>query len=337
VNDFIDIGAKIDRILDSQDKGIRGPEQTLANLKSLLATLEEPDRRKSLDYLFSVLVRHIRRPSPTDPNALNKQRIWINTLFRVLFQSGRVDTVLCKIFAYIDIDNADVVNNWSNCIFQEITSAVYAYSNEISQNALATLKANAALFSHPGSDLSRAMPGLSPHITQLTRAIESAEFSRFEQQLRSASQSSPSPQAIENAGASVGLNSPVTEAMAEAAKYLRSDGPFNPKKAADLMRTSIDESHREIVSQLVILTGTQCVDASKDGARRAYLRKVTFISEPEEKFFSAIYTLLSEEASHKLIAPRETMLVMEQAVLGYLSLLSRRLPEFIAQQNKANP
>lgn len=330
MDDFIGIGAKIDWILDSQDKGIRGPEQTLDNLKSLLATLDESNRRKSLDYLFSVLVKHIRRQSPTDVNSLNKQRTSINTLFRVLFQFGRVDTVLCKIFAYIDTDNADVVNNWINCVFPEITGAVYAYSNEISQNALETLKAHTAPFSHPGTDLSRTMPALSPCIIQLTRAIESAEFSRFEQQLRSASQSNPTPQAIENARASVDLGSPVAEAMAEASKYLRSDGPFNPKKAADLMRTSIDESHREIVSQLVGVTGMQCTDTSKDGARRTYLRKVSFISEPEEKFFSAIYTLLSEEASHKLIAPRETMLVMEQTVLGYLSLLNRRLPDFIA-------
>ena len=116
--------------------------------------------------------------------------------------------------------------------------------------------------------------------------------------------------------------------MREAREYLRSDGILDPKKAADLMRTSIDESHREIVTKLVTLTGRPYTGANRDGARRAYFREVGFVSEPEEKFFSAIYSLLSEEGSHKLIAPRETMLVMEQTVMSYLLLLLRRLRDF---------
>ena len=337
MDDQIIVEENINRVLQSLDQQLRGFEQTVTNLKGLLDPLDEPRRERCLNYLFLLLVGQIRGRSTSDPNVMNRQRQSIGILFKMLFEYGRLNVALCSILAYLDVDNADVVNNWSNYVFQEITSAVYLYSNDLSPGTLATLKAHVALYSHPGTDLARTMPALAPCVLQLNRAIESAEFSRFEQQLRSAPQSSPSTQVIDNAGVSVVLNSPVTGAMAEAAKYLRTPGPFNPKKAADLMRTSIDESHRELVSQLVILTGTQCADASKDGARRAYLKKVTFISEPEEKFFSAIYTLLSEEASHKLIAPRETMLVMEQSVLGYLSLLSRRLPEFIAQQTKANP
>lgn len=83
-----------------------------------------------------------------------------------------------------------------------------------------------------------------------------------------------------------------------------------------------------------MLPGDHVLMRTKDGARRAYLRSVGFISEPEEKFFSAIYTLLSEEASHKLIAPRETMLVMEQTVQNYLSLLNRRLSSFVPPSPK---
>jgi hypothetical protein len=125
------------------------------------------------------------------------------------------------------------------------------------------------------------------------------------------------------------LNPGIDEALKEAAQYLRGGGTFDPKKAADLLRSSIDESHREIVKRLVERTGSPYHGGESDGKRRAYFRTVLFISEPEEKFFSAIYTLLSEEASHKLIAPRETVLVMEQTVRGYLSLLARRLSGFI--------
>jgi hypothetical protein len=224
-----------------------------------------------------------------------------------------------------------------NYVFQEITSAVYSYSNDLSQGALETLKAHVALYSQPGTDLARAMPTLSGCVLQLSRAIENADFSRFEQQLRSASPSRPTPKEVGDQMGVAGLRSDVLGAMKEAAEYLRSDGPFNPKKSADLMRTSIDETHREIVAKLVVATGTPCPDAKKDGARRAYLRKVGFISQPEEKFLSAIYTLLSEEASHRLIAPRETMLVMEQTVQGYLSLLIRRFSSFSSTLSGANP
>ncbi len=336
MDDLLVTKERIDRILQSLDQQIRGAEQTLVNLKSLLSPLDEIRRGECLDYLFSLLVRRVRGRYSPDHNSLQIQRIAIGILFRVLSQFGRVEMTLCKIIGFLDVDSSDVTNNWINCVSQEITSAVYTYSDVLSQEALDTLREHAALFSHPGSDLARAMPAFSPYVMQLDRAIENAEFSRFEKQLRGA-QVMPAPDAGDEQLATGGPEHPVAAAMKEAADYLRSDGIFNPKKAADLMRTSIDESHREVVSRLVTVTGTQCIDANKDGARRAYLRKIGFISEPEERFFSAIYTLLSEEASHKLIAPRETMLVMEQTVHNYLSLLKRRLSSFVPPQPSTNP
>jgi len=337
MDDLTTIEQKIDRILESQEKGIRGFEQTFANLKSVLSALDEPRRNACLDYLFGLLVRQTRQKSASDPTGMDRQRKSIGILFQVLFEFGRLEMALCKILAYLDVDSADVVNNWMNYVFQEITSAVYRYSNKLSWGVLETLKAHVALYSHPGTDLARAMPALSACVIQLNRAIENAEFSGFEEQLQSTSPGMPTPKEVGDQLAAAGLSPAIIGAMKEAAEYLRSDGPFNPKKAADLVRTSMDESHREIVVRLVVATGRQYTDANKDGARRAYLRKVGFISEPEEKFFSAIYTLLSEEASHKLIAPRETMLVMEQTVHSYLSLLTRRLSSFAPPLPGANP
>jgi hypothetical protein len=337
MDDLIIVEENINRVLQSLDQQLRGFEQTVTNLKSLLDPLDEPRRERCLNHLFLLLVGQIRRRSTSDPNVMNRQRQSIGILFKILFEYGRLNVALCSILAYLDVDNADVVNNWSNYVFQEITSAVYLYSNDLSPGTLATLKAHLALYSHPGTDLSRAMPALAPCVLQLNRAIESAEFSRFEQQLRKTSPNGPTPKEVGEQFTVAGLSSAVVGAMKEAAEYLRSDGQFNPKKAADLMRTSIDESHREIVARLAVDTGTPYTDANKDGARRAYLRKLNFISEPEEKFFSAIYTLLSEEASHRLIAPRETMLVMQQTVQNYLSLLVRRLSGFVPTRPKANP
>lgn len=332
------IEEKIDRILQSLDQQIRGTEQTFANLKNLLDSLDQPAREKCLDHLFKLLVNRIRSKSGSDQTTRMRQQQSIGLLFKMLFEYGRVDTTLCKIIGFLDVDSSDVTNNWMDFVSQEIVSAVYGYSNVLSQNALDVLKEHAALFSNRENDLARAMPAFLPYVSNLRRAIESAEFSRFEQQLRG-------PQVPETvveidtsqSVAAAVLNPSISAAMKEAAEYLRSEGVFNPKKAADLMRTSIDESHRALVNRLVALTNTQCADPNKDGARRAYLRKIGFITEPEEKFFSAIYTLLSEEASHKLIAARETMLVMQQTVHNYLLLLNRRLSSFRPAHSTTTP
>jgi hypothetical protein len=337
MDDLATVEEKIDWILTMLDRGRRGPEQTLTNLRVLLSQLDQPQRNKSLDYVFELLVRQTRQKSTTDPNQLGRQRTSIGLLFKVLFEFGRVELTLCKILAYIDVSNSDIVNNWMNCVFPEITSAVYVYSNEMSQGTLDALKEHVALYSHPGTDLARAMPAVSPNLHQLVGAIESAEFSRFEQQLRNASSTNAGPKVPDKQSEFAALNPRIEEALKEASDYLRSEGTLDPKKAADLLRSSIDESHREIVKRLAERTGSPYGGGEKDGKRREYLRTVLFISEPEEKFFSAIYTLLSEEASHRLIAPRETVLVMEHTVRSYLLLLVRRLSSFSPPKTGAKP
>jgi hypothetical protein len=170
MDDLIIVEGNLNRVLQSLDQQLRSFEQTVTNLKGLVDPLDEPRREKCLNYLFLLLVGQIRRTSTSDPNMMNRQRQSIGILFRILFEYGRVNAVLCRIFAYFDVDSADVVNNWSNYVFQEITSAVYVYSNDLSQGTLETLKAHVALYSHPGTDQARTMPALAPYVVQLNRA-----------------------------------------------------------------------------------------------------------------------------------------------------------------------
>ena len=121
------------------------------------------------------------------------------------------------------------------------------------------------------------------------------------------------------------LPSDIGSAIKEASDYLRSEGEFNPKIAADLLRTSLDTAHRRIVDTLQGLVDQTYKGGEKDGSRRAFMREVGFISPPEEKFFTAIYALLSEEATHKLIAPKESIRMLKVVVSGYLRLLFRRV------------
>ncbi len=326
--DDADLIENIDRVLHSLHKHLRSPDQTLANLGRLIDPLDPSHRERATDHLFRLLVKEIRSKSPADHNALQRQRESFSILFKALFEFGSVDLVLCKIFAYLDVNNPDIVNNWTNCVCQELAGAIYLYGDKLTEGALKTVKEYVAMFSHPGTDFARAMPAFSACVVNINHAIENVEFTRFELGLRQVSEEVPTADVRSERTADKLLPSAIDTAMKEAHEYLRGDGPFNPKKAADLMRSSIDELHREIVAKIVALTGVPCADINKDGVRRAYLRKAGFISEPEETFFSAIYTLLSQEASHKLIAPRETMLVMVQTVQGYLALLNRRLSSF---------
>jgi hypothetical protein len=327
MGDLVAVEEKIDKILDSHDKGIRGFDQTLLNLKSVLEPLDGSKRESGLNYLFRRLVKQTRQRAASDAASLDKQRKSIGILFRTLIDLGRMDTTLCEILGFIDLDNVVVVSNWMNCVFPELTSAVYLYAEKLNPGTLDALKEHIALYSHPGTDFARVMPTFSNNITQLSRAIDNAEFSRFEQQLRSTS-TITAPKVPDEQSELAVLDPGIIEALKEANEYLWSGGTFDPKKAADLLRSSIDETHREIVKKLERRISHPYAGGDSDGKRREYFRVVGFISEPEEKFVSSIYKLLSEEASHKLIAPRETVLVMEQTVRSYLLLLIRRLSTF---------
>jgi hypothetical protein len=116
----------------------------------------------------------------------------------------------------------------------------------------------------------------------------------------------------------------IARALSKAEEHLRQKGEFDPKIAGDLLRTSMDEAHRAIIDKLSSPKAPYS-GADKDGARRGYLREREFISPAEDQFFSAVYSLISKEGSHRLIAPRETVLLMHQTVTGYIQLLFRRL------------
>ncbi len=90
----------------------------------------------------------------------------------------------------------------------------------------------------------------------------------------------------------------------------------------------MDETHRSIVEELAKIKQESYPGKNKDFDRSAYMRQVGFISPPEEKFITCVYSLISEEASHKLEAPKETVLVLQATVHNYLLLLLKRLSDW---------
>ena len=85
-------------------------------------------------------------------------------------------------------------------------------------------------------------------LRQLQEAIEEVEFGEFEKKLRAPSDESAT------AGSAVAayqdVPAPIIRALAKAEESLHSKGEFDPTIAGDLLRSSIDEAHREIVARL---------------------------------------------------------------------------------------
>lgn len=176
-------------------------------------------------------------------------------------------------------------------------------------------------------------PSAVSALEQLERTAEHIEFERF---AKSLSDGATSPRNIgapvEPRAADTGLGLKVAGALKEAEQRLRSEGEFDPKTAADLIRSAMEEAHREFVTELETVTKKPYAGDDKDGARRNYMREAGFITQPEEVFFSAIYGLISREGSHRLIAPRETVLLLHQIVFSYLMLLTERLRKHKVRQ-----
>jgi hypothetical protein len=170
-------------------------------------------------------------------------------------------------------------------------------------------------------------------LSELEVALENIKLTRFENFLRHAA-SKRQPEAAElSSGIGISkLHPKIGAAMREAEEYLRTAGEFDTKKAADLMRSAMDETHRFVVEELSKFKGEPYSGSNKDADRRLHMRRLGFISPAEEKFFSCIYSLISEEASHKLVAPRESMLVMHTTIHSYLLLLLRRMNDLPAAE-----
>jgi hypothetical protein len=341
--DELAIRHDIDNIFESYNRGFRDFYNTLVNLGNLYNTVGVAYQDKFFDCLFFQLTQFLTQsPAATLPPGRPPVPSRISLIVKAIAEFGPADRLFPRLFAYLDLSNLAVVSNWEKEVFSEMTSALYLYPDRLSQATIDVLKANAALYADPnrGGLAGMQVPtALASRAVDLILAIENQEFTKFEAALKK-SAAAAKPQAVivnpveqlEDNLANLGLDAKAAKAMTQAREYLDGTGPFDPKTAADLIRTSIDETHRDMVKELTQFTTKSFSGKDSDGKRREYMREVGFISVAEEKFFSAIYTLLSEEASHKLIAPKETILVLERTVAAYLLLMARRLTEFRAKK-----
>lgn len=339
--DEAEVRSKIDKILAFHRKGLRDIDDTVTNLKNLCTALDPVVQDRAFDYLLSVLVQHLREePLPKTDERVRDPSI-IRVIMRTVSRFGPVQRVFPQLFAYLDSGNPTVTKNWGEDVFPEMVIALYEQPDRLPQGALNAIKANTVLHSaqlRRGLTSAGPIPSYVSGAAALERAIDDLEFKRFEKTLSheaseaaaSRQQLSQPPDAREQLElylADLDLDPSIGRAMKEARDCLETDGVFEPKKAADLIRSSMDQMHCGIVSALIKLTGQPFVGKNLDGARRQYMREARFITSAEEAFFSAVYSLISQEGSHKLDAPKETVLLLERTILDYLVLLARRLSD----------
>lgn len=233
------------------------------------------------------------------------------------------------VFSQLQTGDEQQIEKWARLIVPEFQWNLTRYAQRFGAEALSRIKALVTLVRNRvppySSTVLHAMDSLE-------RTVDYIEFERFEASLSGgAADAQTENGSPEDLPLAAGLDPIILDALGRAEEYLRSRGEFHANVAAGLVRTAMDEAHREIVKQLETITEKPYEGGEKDGARRGYMRAVDFITEPEEKFFSAVYSLISQEGSHRLIAPRETVLLLHQTVCNYLRLLAERVHKLARQ------
>jgi len=326
--DSAQLQTQADRILDSHLQGLRETSYTIDNLIALLTTAQK-QKSPLLRYLWDQLLSALPKPpvklASCEPSV-------IEVVMRTFAQLGEAQKPFMQLFVYFQYDEPILVENWIRQVVPTMISVLYGHRDHFSSDFLSSLKVQCELYL---DDRRRRLAGIDYlderfilAMKQLRNAIEEIEFSEFEKRLKASAKTireqSSNIKPSNSEAFQQEIPAVIASALSKAEEHLRQKGEFDPKIAGDLLRTSMDEAHRAIIDKLSSPKAPYS-GADKDGARRGYLREREFISPAEDQFFSAVYSLISKEGSHRLIAPRETVLLMHQTVTGYIQLLFRRL------------
>ncbi len=325
--DFYQTQQTVDKILEGHRKGYSDIQQTANLLEIFWGKQTEDTRNDMVAIMWNALATEPLQPLPPAGNiSPNIQRV----LIRSIATFGPTAELPARVFGRLTWNDAPAsMEFWAQHLCNELSYSMLHKANRLAQATLDQAKAYCVTYTYAqGSQLTGTeFPQcIVDAVKDLEKTIDYIEYERFASSLKEAQQR-PEREAVEEdvLFAVPGVPKVVAAAMKRAKDYLEGSGPFDAKTAADLIRTSMDEAHRVVVSELERMTGRRCEREVKDGSRRAYMRDVDFITRPEEAFFSAIYTLLSDAATHRLLAPKETVLVMNITVENYLLLLFRRL------------
>ncbi len=323
-----DLYGTINQILDGTRKGIRDIPQTVENLKAFYLQLSLEDRGRFFEPLWAAILSEPLNPMEESPSGKLSQNV-VGVVIQAWGKFGNPEELCPRVFALLRWNDPRSMETWARVVCPQFEVALVDNADRFLKPALDAIKAQAVIFTYErDSGLTRGNfpDALVDAAAHLASVVELIEFERFERTLRqTVAIPKTEPQDLNALLVSLGFDSSIASAMKEVRSFLESPNAFSAKIAGDLLRSTVDTTHRQLVKALANIKQKPYTGKELDGDRRAYMREVGFITLAEEKFFSSIYSLISEEASHKLDAPKETILVMQQAVQGYLLLLLRRL------------
>lgn len=332
---------KFTKILEGHRLGHYDLQQAVNLLEILWQQQSENGRKEIENLLWTTLSSE---PLAACPRVGLISPDVLKVVIRAIATFGATPQLPSLVFGRVPWQSPDLMGLWAGSMCYELSYSMLHHADRFTQATLDLTKALCATYTFArgvqltGTEFPQTVIDAA---AELQKTIEHIEYSRFAASLtkiehidhvrlaasltKGAGEATPQGDELTVLLRALDPQGSIYRAIEKAEERLQSAGEFDAKQAADLIRTCIDETHRGVVAELQKMTGHQCAGADKDGARRTYMRDAGFINEAEEQFFSCIYTLLSREGTHKLLAPRETILVMYQTVKGYLLLLLRRL------------
>jgi hypothetical protein len=315
----------VQKILEGHKRGHCDLQCAVGLLEALWRQASEDGRKDIENALWTTLSSQPLKAGKQVGNYISDV---LRVVIRAIATFGPTANLPSLVFGRLSWQDAELASVWAQGMCGELSYSMFHHADRFAQPTLDMTKALCATYTF--AQTAQLTGTQFPQIiidaaADLERIIEQIEFSRFAAALREKEEPQPQVNELRALLTNAGLPSRIEAAMDEADTYLQGTGQFDPKHAADLIRTCMDETHRAVVSELGRITGQPYEGPDSDGHRRAYMRQKDFIDEDEEKFFSCIYTLILREGTHRLLAPRETVLVMERTVRDYLLLLLRRL------------
>jgi hypothetical protein len=114
----------------------------------------------------------------------------------------------------------------------------------------------------------------------------------------------------------LGFTQLLIQSLEEAERQYRiAATPFDLKSGMGHLRSFLEHLHREACQSIATAAGETIAD--RWGPATSYLHQKGFLSQQEEAFVTSLYTLLSDESVHPLIAEREYARLLRCVVIEY--------------------
>jgi hypothetical protein len=131
-------------------------------------------------------------------------------------------------------------------------------------------------------------------------------------------------QAVESHLQTLGFSSALRDSLNEAERLYREQGSaFSLKSSMGHLRSFLENLHAEKIPALHAKYGGEL--AIKWGAWLGYLRKNGVISQAQESLASSLYTFISDQAVHPLVAEREDARLARNMVIEYALLFLKEI------------